>query len=608
MSSRPVRKKTAASKTLSNDGKAGSVDWYWLSGILLFTFLLFLKTLDASFVLLDDPAYVSDNPYIKTFSIKSIKDIFTTFYNANYHPLTTLSYLIEFKLFGLSPKPYHALNLLLHLLNTVLVFLFIRALSKRREIAIITALFFAIHPMHVESVAWISERKDVLYSFFYLSALYVYFLHTQQQVDSKKLYGFSLLLFLGSLLSKSAAVTFPLLMLVLDVYLKRGLTKKIIVEKIPFFLLAVLFGILTILSQRSAGAINADLMPAYTLLQRFFVVCYTSSYYLVKLCWPFDLSAMHYAPRELPLYFYFSPLLLLALTLFVFKVRIMKREMLYGLLFYLASISLTLQVITVGYAIVSERYSYIPYIGLFFVVGVFYTHVQDGLLSFFVQLKSILRYVFVTLVLFFAMLTFQRSKVWANSHVLFADIAEKYPEVAHAHFSLAKNLVEVQDVEGALRSYSRSLELDSTVAETYFYRGCVFFGQKNYQAALSDFLKAVKRKHDYAEAYFNVGVTYSTLNRHQEAVQAYTESIRLNPNEHMYRARARSYAVIGKYSESLADCNKVLSPVSTDAETYYIRALSLFYLNRKEEACVDWKKASGLGYQQADELVKSYCK
>src|ERR1700677_3884586 len=154
----------------------GTNDFYKpLVGILIITFLAFLNSASFDFVVgLDDGAYIVDNPVIQTLSLRSIATIFTSFANGNYHPLTTLSYAIEFKLFGLNAMACHTTNMLIHLINTTLVFLLILKISSRKEIAIICALFFGIHPMHVESVVWISERKDLLYTTFYLGALYFY--------------------------------------------------------------------------------------------------------------------------------------------------------------------------------------------------------------------------------------------------------------------------------------------------------------------------------------------------------------------------------------------------------------------------------------------------
>lgn len=584
---------------------AGYNSYYFLGGILLLTFLLFYNTLTNNFVTLDDPGYISDNPYIKDLSLKNIGAIFTLFHNANYHPFTTLSYAIEYSLFGLNAKPYHFINLLIHLLNIAMVFRLTKKISRRAEVALVTALFFAIHPMHVESVAWISERKDLLYSFFFICGLSTYYEYAHATAGRSKLYIYTILLFLCSLLSKSAAVTFPLMLLLFDYYFHRGWKTKL-VEKIPFFILSLLFGVITIFSQKSAGAINADLMPEYDLLQRFFVVCYSTSYYIVKLVFPFHLAVLHFAPAELPYYYYLSPLFLLLLAFLVYKAKAMKRELIFGFLFYLIGISLTSQVIPVGYAVVAERYSYVPYIGLFFIMGCFYTAIRDRkvLISF----QPLNNYLLAGLAVFFIIITFQRNKVWQNSLTLFTDLAAKYPNQPHAHFVLGKNLMDVPDLNAALLSLNRSIELRPGMSDAYFYRGNIYYGQKNYTAAMNDYLKAVELNPAYSQAYYNIGVIYNTTNRFQEAIEPLTKAININPNEYIYETRASTFFNLRRLQEAVDDYTKAIAINPRMAQAYFNRGATYLNMQRTTDACVDWKAAAGLGFARANEMIQAYCR
>ncbi len=577
-----------------------------LLAVLIITLLVFANSFAPNFVQLDDPAYITDNPFIKSLSLHSIATIFTSFYNANYHPLTTLSYAIEFKLFGLKATGYHFTNILIHLINTSLVFLLIFKISKRKEIAIICALFFGIHPMHVESVAWISERKDLLYGMFYLAALYYYYEYIQN--ETRKNFLFVLLFFTLSLLSKSAAITLPLVLCAFDFYFKRGLNKKIILEKIPFFALSLLFSIITIMSQKSAGAINADLMPKYSLIERFFVASYAGSYYLWKLFLPTSLSALHYAPKYIPSYYYAMPLLLGSIALFVWKAKVLQREIIFGILFYFFAICLTIQIIPVGYAIVSERYSYIPYIGLFFILGHFYVAVVEGKIAWAKNLKPYINYVFVAFAIYFFATTFMRNKIWKDSITLFSDITQKYPEVANAHFSVGKNLFDARDINGALTSFNKALELDSTYTDVYFYRGNLYFDQKNYEAAANDYKTAIALKPKYPEAIYNLGVAYMSLGNNQESVNTITKCIEMSPNEFMYQSRATANFNLKKYKEAIDDYTFALKLNPKLAESFFNRGVCYFYLTQQSNACNDWKQASILGFAKANELIGAYCK
>ena len=294
------------------------------------------------------------------------------------------------------------------------------------------------------------------------------------------------------------------------------------------------------------------------------------------------------------------------LAFLIYKARSLKRELIFGFLFYLVGISLTSQVIPVGYTVVSERYSYIPYIGLFFIMGCFYAAVQDKrLLS---SLKPVINYLLAGITLFFIIVTFQRNKVWQNSINLFTDLVKKYPNQAHAHFILAKNLMDVPDLNGALVSMNRSIELDPKAPESYFYRGNIFYSQQNYTAALNDYLKAVELNPQYREAYYNIGVTYNTTNRFQESIEPLTKAINIMPNEYMYQTRASSFFNLRRLQEALDDYTKAIAINPQVGQVYFNRGATYLNLQQTSNACADWRTASGLGFTQANEMINTYCR
>jgi hypothetical protein len=225
--------------------KKNRITLYVIS-LLLLTFLVFYNSLHNFFITnLDDSLYIAAADNLKHLTSADFSTMFGTFIAGNYHPLAILSLAIDFSFHGQNAFPFHLLNLLFHMANVSLVFWFIYLLLKRAEAAFIVALFFAIHPMHVESVAWISERKDVLYTFFFLASLIAYLLY----LKDVKMYGyyiFSIVLFILSLMSKSAAVSLAPVIVLIDYYSGRKFNWKAIAEKVPFFLLSLLFGILAI--------------------------------------------------------------------------------------------------------------------------------------------------------------------------------------------------------------------------------------------------------------------------------------------------------------------------------------------------------------------------
>ena len=215
-----------------------------LAGILLVSFLIYLPAMKGEFVW-DDYVYVQSNPMIYSFDLAQI---FSKYVLGNYHPLTMLVLSIEYSLFGFNVVGYHFINVLIHLANTLLVFRLVLLLCRKDAIALIAALFFGIHPLHVESVAWVSELKDLLYSLFFLASCvaYVNYINKRQS----KYYFFALALFILSLLSKAMAASLPLVLILFD-YFKGNLNRKAVLQKIPFFLLSVCFGLIAISAQKS---------------------------------------------------------------------------------------------------------------------------------------------------------------------------------------------------------------------------------------------------------------------------------------------------------------------------------------------------------------------
>src|SRR2546426_1352573 len=262
----------------------------WLGAVVFVTFAVYVPSLDNDFTNWDDTQYVLDNHLL---AHPSFKAVLTTPVGGNYHPLTIWSLALNYRLSGLNPASYHWLSLLLHLANTALVFLFIRRLSGGRLwTSVATSLFFGIHPMHVESVAWIAERKDVLYAFFYLVSLIAYL----RYLDARK-WGWlmaSLLALILSAASKPAAVVLPLTLLAIDYYRGRALTLRVVLEKVPFFAVSLVGGLLTLQAQHTVGAMAYA--HVWNPFQKLLFASYGTVMYIVKLFVPVSLSAIYPYP------------------------------------------------------------------------------------------------------------------------------------------------------------------------------------------------------------------------------------------------------------------------------------------------------------------------
>src|SRR4030095_8431501 len=386
--------------------KPGIKVFQWILAIVAITAIFFLPMFKNGFTNWDDEFYVINNHLLRG---PDWAGIFNTPVVSNYHPLTIISLAINFAISGIDPSSYMIFNLLLHLANTVLVYYFILQISSGKNyVALFTALIFGIHPMHVESVAWISERKDLLYTLFFLLSLIQYWRFLQTGKKSKLILCF--LFFSLSLLSKPAAIILPLLLLLFDYWQGRAFHKKVIIEKIPFLLLALIFAVITLKIQSGSAITGFDSYPLWT---RFFFANYVSVAYLVRFIIPYPLSAFHPfpSPGNLGLPVLLSPLIMLILLTIIWLKR-KNKLFIFSFLFYLLNILLVLQVVTVGAALVAERYTYVPYIGVAFFVTMLIDQYVNKYRKKWVWLFT------ASLAFVFCFITFQRVKVWKDSGTL----------------------------------------------------------------------------------------------------------------------------------------------------------------------------------------------
>ena len=324
---------------------------YFLPFILILTAIVFANTLANDFISnLDDQGYVIDNLLIRHLTWGNFKTIFSSFFLSNYHPLTILSYALDYAVFGLKPFYFHLENCIFHLLNVMLVYILIKRFTDKFWVAAITSLFFGIHLCTLNPLPGFQKRKDVLYSFFFLLSLNSY-CKFRLITKKKSQLLWSFIWFLLSLLSKPAAVCLPLVLVLMDYYIDKKLLWNRFFLKIPFFVLAGIFGIIAVIAQKSTGALQ-DVTPIFNLADRFFLASYSAVYYLFKVFLPFNLSALHYFPiksgNSLSFEYYLALAVLLLLVFGVIKLKRFKHEIIFGLLFYLITIAMVLQILPFG--------------------------------------------------------------------------------------------------------------------------------------------------------------------------------------------------------------------------------------------------------------------
>jgi tetratricopeptide (TPR) repeat protein len=522
-----------------------------LGGILLLTLLSFLPLFNNEFTNWDDNVYVTENQVIRSLSGENIAEMFDVEkpVSSNYHPLTLLSYALNYQVSGLEPWSYTLFQILFHLLNTFLVYLLVKKLTEGKEtIALFVALFFGIHPMHVESVAWLSEHKDVLYTFFLLLSLLAYLRYVKE--ESWLRYGLALLFFLFSLLSKSAAVAMAPALFLVDYWLKRPLNARLFLEKIPFLALAVLFGIIALNTQ--SEAIN----ESYTFAQRVIYASYGFTMYFVKLFVPFGLSSFYPYPAagepDPSFLFVLFPVVVLGLTAFSMRKT---RLFAFGVGFFLVMVSLTLQVLAVGGQIMADRYTYVPYLGLFFLLG--YGLWWMGEQKKYQAYVKPLTYGVVAVGLLFAFVSFQRTRDWKDSYTLWSDVIEKHPKCGRAWLMRGVLYYDQQKDDLAFEHFDKAVTYRPTMAFCYHNRGLVLERKKRYEEALRDYNEAIRRKGDYYEAFHHRGNVMYYTGKFDKALADYSKALSINPNfARSYTNRGLAYYNRKQYQQAAADLQR----------------------------------------------------
>ena len=614
----------------------------WRRGVvalLLVTLAVYWRATSGLFTNFDDDFYVTNNPYLRDYSFAGVKAILTSFYSSNYHPLTTLTYFIEFHFFELQPLPYHVTNILLHLLNVLFVYVFVQRLSRKNFTALFVAAIFALHPMHVESVAWVSERKDVLYTFFWLASAIVYLKYRDS--GKQHWYFLSLLFFIASLMSKSAAVTLPLVLILIEWYRSNQSIGKVIIKMIPFLLLSLLFGVLNIMAQSAGGSINY-LMETYSLADRVFLFLSAPAFYMERALLPWPLCAFHFYPNLqqgwLPWPFYTSILVVPVLALAWFRKGTMNKEWQFGLLFFLAVVSVMLPFKAFGSAFVSERYTYVCYIGLFYPVGQWLTRKYEA-----EKTRLLSQLVLGGVCAVFATMTYQRIAIWHDGLVLFNDVVEQNPD-QYIGYWLRGNMYKLNgDPQQALADYTRALELNNKDEDSYFNRGKILDDLGKPAEAIKDYNRSIALNRSHADVFNNRGWARFETGDTVHSIPDFDTAISLKPEyaeafnnrgwvrtkcgewplaERDFKAAARLkkdylrpwynlaylHNGLGQFNLAVADYDSILQINDQSADAYHFRGVSRINSGDTSGACADWNRALKMGYQGSAELIRKFCK
>lgn len=495
------------------------------SGIVLalITFFAFRGGFQDSYVDWDDNTYVKFNKVIQNPSWGHLGKIFSTSLALNYHPLTVMTMMMNALFFGKdNASSFVVTNLILHIFNVLLTYWFVSKLSSgNRIVSFFTALLFAIHPLRVESVTWISERKDVLYAFFFLLACLSYLQYLDQ--NKRKYLILTLFLFLLSCLSKAQAVVFPLVMVLLDWWQHRKwLSPAALLEKIPFFAIAGLFGLIALNIQAGDdfwglikpldGASKAIDLEEFSLSERIITGTFGFTMYLQKLFLPLNLSPLYpYERDELgnTLPYYFSGLVVFPLVLGGAWLLIKRvRYVFFGVAFFFITVLLVLQFLAVGTAIMADRYSYLPYLGVFFTLTMTIHQLT--------QTSKILSVVAWAVVTGFAswcfFLTTEQVKAWKDTGTLYSQRLKVYPNDIRALSVRGSYYGENGRIDDAIPDLEKAIQMGVKYSNTFDNLGTAYGMKGQYAKALEMFNRAIEVDSNNVNARFNRGVNLMNSN------------------------------------------------------------------------------------------------
>lgn len=578
---------------------------YLLPAAILVTVVLlsYFPVFNAGFTNYDDNVLVTENSLIRDVSSANIKKIFFAPYRGLYHPLVLLSYAAEHRLFGYNPKIFHATNLVLHTASTLLVLRLVLLLGGGPAAALVGALLFGAHPVHVESVAWIAERKDALYGFFFLASLAAYLRYLNG--NAGRWLALSFAFFAMSLLSKPMAVTLPFVMFLADWYKNRKFTKVTIAEKLPFLVLTIVFAGAAVAWHYSSG--DASAAPGLSPAHFFSQAVNGPLFYLSKIFAPIDLSCFYpYGPGDWGEYFAFQPAVyftagLLAAGLF-YSVKFGK-TVAFGSLFFIITLLPALQLLPFGQLVPADRYMYIPSLGIFFVAAAGFETLWKKLkFSARFAAGSAIAAVIVTLIA----LSNARCGVWRDSFTLWNDAIKKHPHSAFAYKNRADAWKDEGRVQEALADYARSIELNSSYAEAYNNRGNLYSFLRDYPSAVKDYSHAIQANPGYLTAIYNRAIAFAAQERYSEALLDYSLALEIDP---VYTGALNNRGIIfartGAYEKAIADFTVIVALAPAFTEAYANRALAYFKAGRFAECAGDVKLLQKRGYPVNPGLLKA---
>ena len=536
---------------------------------------VYFQVFDHSFINYDDRTYVTHNANVKKgLSIDNLKWAFSTTTASNWHPVTWLSHMLDVQLFGLNAGAHHMTNVFFHFLNAVLLFFVLLITTQKSIQSFFVAALFAVHPLHVESVAWVAERKDVLSTFWGLLATICYVRYVKQQ----RFYQYLLLLMCYglSLMSKPMWVTLPFVFLLLDYWPLERIThvfannhnalrnsaetlRRLVIEKIPLFVCMVMSCIITFVAQSRGGAVGS--VELFPVSERIANALIAYVHYLAKMLWPTNLSIIYPFPPFIPFWRVFaSVVILIALTFLVVATARRHPYIFVGWFWYLGTLVPVIGFVQIGSHSMADRYTYVPLIGIFMAVVWGVCQLLAGRQKW----RWVLPVLAMGLILTLTLLSFKQVRHWKNSEMLFkhaVDTTEgnwialnnlghalsvrgRHDEALHyfhtaleinpnsesTQINLALSMMAHKQYRQAEVHLTQALTINPDSPQLHYLLANALFYQGNIKEAIRHYISTTQMDTTHAGAYYNLGVALMRTGRQKDAVAAFENTLRLDPD------------------------------------------------------------------------------
>jgi tetratricopeptide (TPR) repeat protein len=584
--------------------------------IILITLVAFGQIKDHDFINLDDTGYVTENIQVQsglTFKgvVWAFTDVQSTFY---WHPVTWLSHMLDCQLYGLNPRGHHLTNLVFHILNALLVFLFFMRVTQDLWPSALVALLFALHPLHVESVAWVAERKDVLSTFFWMGTMFAYVRYVEH--PSLGRYLLILLAYLLGFMSKPMVVTLPLVLLLLDFWpLKRfslappgtknrqstgpaartqlpsprKLALSLVREKAPLLVLTGAFCLLTLMVQRGSIASAQDLTLPIRLANA--LVAYVV--YLVKMVWPFHLAAFYPHPGDsLPLWQVMGAGLLLgAISYLVIRGARLYPYLATGWFWYLGTMVPVSGLAQSGFQAMADRFTYIPLIGIFMIIAWGACDLTAGWRGQKLALGAGAGVLITSLTL----VTWFQVSHWYNSETLFKHALRVTENNYMAYNCLGAFYKSQGRLDDAIGMFQESIHVNPLFAKAYYNLGLIYNDKEMVDEAISMLTKAIEVDPFYENAYNQLGIILGRHGKTEAAIAVFQEAIRRNPDSAVsYYNLGKALANHGDISQAITRFRQAIQLEPTYAKAYVNLGVALAHDGKIDEAIVQFQRAADL--------------